>query len=133
MNPQVFEASLEQIATHLGDPAAPVYDALFERAPELEALFILDTDGTVRGEMLSRVFDSLGDIVNEAGYAPEMVGAEYINHRGMGVPAGGFELLLDVMIETFRTHLGEHWTAEFEETWQALKAAMHAIETEADS
>ena len=133
MNPSHFEASLECVAARMGDPVAEVYATLFSRKPELEALFVLDTDGAVRGEMLARVFESLEYLVADAGYAEQLFQAEYINHCAMGIPVGGFTLFLDILIETFAAGLGDEWSEAFETVWRQLQARVAAIEASADT
>ena len=54
-----IESSLEAVADVLGDPTERVYERLFEHSPELREMFVLDTDGSVRGEMLHRVFETV--------------------------------------------------------------------------
>ena len=132
MNPSDFEASLKFVAVQLGDPVREVYARLFARQPELEALFVLDTDGAVRGEMLARVLESLDSLVADAGYAEQLLQAEYINHCAMGIPNGGFTLFLDVLIETFSTELGESWLPEFEAVWRQLQTRVSTIEKSTD-
>ena len=133
MNLSHFEASLECVATHMGDPVTQVYATLFVRQPELKGLFVLDTDGAVRGEMLARVFESLEALVANAGYAEQLLQAEYINHCAMGIPVGGFTLFLDVLIETFTVGVGDDWSPEFEIVWRELQARIAALEAAADT
>lgn len=116
----------------MGDPVAEVYGALFARQPALEDLFVLDTDGAVRGEMLARVFETLESLVADAGYAEQLLQSEYTNHCAMGIPTGGFTLFLDVLIETFTRGLGDEWRPEFETVWRQLQARVAGIEATAD-
>ena len=117
----------------MGDPMEAVYRALFARNPELEALFVLDTDGAVRGETLARVFENLESLVSEAGYAEQLLQSEYINHCAMGIPDGGFTLFMDVLVDTFSEALGENWTPEFAAVWRDLQNRVQAIEASTSS
>ena len=49
--------SLEIAAEHSGDLTPAVYARLFAQQPQMRALFVLDTNDAVKGEMLARVFD----------------------------------------------------------------------------
>ena len=48
--------SLELAGDCMGDPTLAVYERLTAIRPDFEALFVLDSDFSVRGEMLRRVF-----------------------------------------------------------------------------
>jgi hemoglobin-like flavoprotein len=52
MRADLITRSLELVAEH-GDPTSLVYARLFAAHPEMEKLFVRDTDGGVRGNMLS--------------------------------------------------------------------------------
>ena len=50
---EILAGSLEALAERVGDPADQVYARLFEAYPEMEALFVRDTTGAVRGGVRS--------------------------------------------------------------------------------
>jgi hemoglobin-like flavoprotein len=127
MHAQLIEASLEAIAHHAGDPTESVYARLFELAPPLRALFVRDTDGSVRGQMLQQVFDTVLDLAGEDRYASVLIGTEWVNHQNLGVPGEQFSLFFTAMIDTFRAQLGAAWTAEFDTAWLEVAARVRAI------
>jgi len=127
MNAQLIERSLEAVAEQVGDPAALVYRRLFEMAPELQALFVRDKDGSVRGEMLQRAFETILDLVGEGHFARGMIATEWVNHQNIGVPAEQFELFFVAMVETFREVLGERWTPEIDDAWRSVNASVSGI------
>lgn len=127
MERQTIEASLEAVADAIGDPTGAVYARLFARAPELQEMFVLDTDGSVRGEMLSRVFETVLDLVDQDRFASGQIAAEWMNHCNLGVPADRFALLFAAMVDVFRDSLGTHWTDEFERAWQGVIARVDAV------
>jgi len=47
----VISETLERVAERVGDPTPFVFQRLFADAPEIEALFIRDPAGLVRGQM----------------------------------------------------------------------------------
>ena len=51
----LIEHSIARVADVAGDPATRVYTRLFERQPEMEELFILDTDNSAKGHMPAEI------------------------------------------------------------------------------
>lgn len=112
--------SLEKAAARGGDPAARVYARLFADSPEMEALFVRDTDGGVRGNMLQQVFEALLDAVGEGAFGTNLIRAEIVNHQNLGVPADVFASFFPVVRDTLKEVLGADWTPEMETAWHAL-------------
>ena len=83
-NPITF--ALERAGEVGGDITPLVYARLFAAHPEMEALFVRDTDGSVRGEMLMRVFEAILDFIDRRAYAALMIQCEVVTHEGYGVP-----------------------------------------------
>ncbi|MCC6717683.1 MAG: globin [Acetobacteraceae bacterium] len=122
----LIEASLELVAERLGDPAPLVYARLFAAFPELEALFVGDRMGTVRGNMLQVTLDCLLDFAGPRAYAHHFIASERVNHAGLGVPSAMFDQFYQTVIATFRDALGAAWTAEAEAAWQRAARALVA-------
>lgn len=120
MNAQLIEHSLEMVVERVGDPGQLIYQRLFAQMPDLEALFVRDTDGSVRGEMLQRAFETLLDLANDGHYAKGLIATEFVNHQNLGVPADQFELFFKVIVDSIRQVLAEHWSAEIEAAWSSL-------------
>ena len=127
MSAELIERSLELVAERVGDPADLVYQRLFDMAPELRELFVRDPDGSVRGEMLHRAFETILDLVGDDRYAEGMIATEWVNHQNVGVPPQQFELFFVAMTDTFRGVLGEQWTPEVEGAWQSVNAKVSGI------
>jgi hemoglobin-like flavoprotein len=127
MRAQAIEASLEAVAARVGDPTPQVYARLFQHAPALRALFVRDTDGSVRGQMLQQVFETVLDLVEGNHYGGTLIASEWVNHQNLGVPAGQFELFFTAMIEAFRDILGDDWTPAFDEAWASVTAQVADI------
>jgi hemoglobin-like flavoprotein len=119
---EIVAVSLETLAERVGDPASQVYARLFVAYPEMEALFVRDTTGAVRGEMLSLVFECLLDIGGTGAYAANLIAAERVNHEGVGVPHEVFGRFFPIVAQTCRELLGETWTAEVDAAWADLLA-----------
>ena len=123
-------ASLAALAEHDADPTDAVYQRLFARSPEMEALFVNDVRGAARGEMLSVVFETLLDLSEAGRYAPNMVRAEIVNHENLGVPPAVFTSFFPVVMETVRDKLGEAWTLETQAAWDRLLGQLEALVSE---
>jgi hemoglobin-like flavoprotein len=127
-----FTRSLDLLAARGIDPAPAVYARVFAAYPGLEALFVRDRSGTVRGQMLQVALEALLDL-NEGGfYAPGLLHAERVNHQGLGVPAAAFDAFLAILMETVRDLLGPDWDEEMGAAWRALLARADALLAEAD-
>ena len=119
--------SLELVAERHGDPAPQIYARLFAAFPETEELFIRDTTGAVRGEMLAVTFQCLLDVTGSRAYAANLIRAERVNHEGVGVPPQAFARFFPIVMETCRELLGEAWTQEIDAAWAELLAELDAV------
>src|SRR4051812_21470328 len=119
-NGELVEASLETLAETVGDPAPQVYARLFQEFPETEALFVRDTTGAVRGEMLAVAFQCLLDMEGKGAYAANLIAAERVNHEGVGVPPAAFARFFPILADTCRELLGEAWSPETDAAWADL-------------
>jgi hemoglobin-like flavoprotein len=122
MDGAAIERSLEIAGERGGDLAPAVYARLFARHPEMEAQFVRDTTGAVRGEMLARVFEMVLDYIGEGAYAEGMIRNEVVTHDGYGVPPNIFPLFFEVVAETLRETAGEDWTPGMTAAWDGLLA-----------
>ncbi len=120
----LIEHSLALVAERVGDPAPLVYARLFAEFPALEALFLRDVTGTVRGNMLATTLECLVDFAGPRAYATHFVGSERVNHGGLGVPPEMFDRFYATVIETFRAALGPDWTPEIDAAWARAVAGL---------
>jgi hemoglobin-like flavoprotein len=120
--------SLEIASERGGDLTSAVYARLFRDRPELEALFVMDTDGAVRGEMLSRVFDAILDFIGPRAYAHNLIHAEATTHDGYNVPRETFTLFFTTVADTVQEACGDAWTEPMNAAWaRMLEALEHYI------
>lgn len=117
--------SLERVAEIAGDPAPAVYERLFEQHPEMKPLFILDTNCSARGHMLSEVLECVLDFCDGNTYALNFIESEKMNHDGIGVPPDVFHKFFAITVEVFRELLDADWTAEFEAAWNGVLAELN--------
>ena len=123
-NADVIIATLELVAERVGDPTPLVYAELFRQQPEMEAMFVNDKDGAVRGHMLSEALDGIMDFVGARNYADNLIRAEIVNHENLGVPPDVFATFFAVIRDAFRGALEREWTAEMETAWGELLVAL---------
>ncbi len=102
-----IEASLDLVSERCGDLTPLVYARLFDLHPEMKPQFSRDTTGTIKGEMLARVFEIILDFIGENRYAARMVQCEVVTHAGYDVPP-----------EVFRISSG-WWRLRFASGWGA--------------
>ncbi|MDO9708345.1 globin [Paracraurococcus lichenis] len=121
MDGDAVAESLALYAARHGDPAPAVYARLFARHPEAEALFLLDTGGHVRGQMLAVALEALLDGGERlAG----LIGIERLNHANIGVPEALFDGFYALLMQTVRESLGPDWTPAMESGWRARLDAL---------
>mgnify|MGYP003137460570 FL=1 len=127
MNSQAILDSLELVADRCEDPAPQVYERLFARYPETEALFVGDKRGAARGQMLRQATETLLDYLGPNIYAANFLKAELRNHDDIGVPGEIFPRFYQAMAEAFADILGEDWTPDMQVAWNDLTAQVEQI------
>lgn len=124
--------SFEQVAELCPDPAPRVYARLFRDHPDMEALFVRDTDGGVRGEMLTRVFEAILDFIDRGHFAATLIQCEVVTHEGYGVPPEVFGVFFVTVAQTFKEILGPAWTPAIDGAWTRLLADLDFYVTHPD-
>jgi hypothetical protein len=109
--------SLELLSKKVGDPGMLVYAELFRRHPEHEERFFMDTDGSVRGEMLSQAFEVLMGTDENRASAKTIATANRFAHDGYDVSESEFNQFFCIIRDVTRDALESQWTAEFENRW----------------
>jgi hemoglobin-like flavoprotein len=120
--PNLIEASLEIAAERCEDLTPGVYRRLFAAHPEMEALFLRDSNNLVKGEMLARVIEAILDFAGERHYAATLIQCEVVTHAGYEVPPDVFCTFFPVVAATLREVVGADWTPEIEQAWESLLA-----------
>ena len=124
MDASLIEQSLE-LASEFGRDLTPkVYARLFAVHPDMEALFVRDINGSVRGEMLARVFEMILDFIDRRAYAAQMIQCEVITHDGYGVPPEVFGLFFGVVRDTLRDVTGAAWSPAIDAAWSSMLEQM---------
>ena len=117
---EAIERSLELAADACADLTPLIYERLFARLPETEALFVRDTTGAIKGEMLAKVFEAILDYVGERRYAQQMIGNEAVTHAQYEVPEDMFAIFFAVVADTVKGVVGPDWTPEMDGAWTSL-------------
>ena len=89
----LIKRSLENVAER-GDPVAVVYARVFAAYPEMEKLFVRDTNGLVRGNMLAETVNAILDFIDRDTYGGNLMRIEIVNHENFGRAARGVSKLL---------------------------------------
>ena len=124
---ELIQHSLELLAQRMGDPAERIYERLFELLPQARPLFVSDTQGIVRHEMLARAFETVLDLVDGGRVASGLLLSEYVNHQQIGVPEGAFEVFFDALVQITRESLDGDWTPAHEAAWASVLQDIRAI------
>ena len=111
--------SLEILSDKRGDPTREIYARFYEVHPEFEALFHLDPNWDVRGEMLSQAFDVLMKLEAGEPMGEALLSANRMTHEGYGVPNDRFAEFFVILKDVTRSALGEVWSADMDDAWEA--------------
>jgi len=120
--------TLERAGEKCADPAPLVYRRLFAQRPEFELLFVMDSDGGVRGSMLETCFNAILGLIEDSSTQRVIISSSRFAHDGYGVSEADFELMFTAIRDTFRDLIGPEWTAEMDTAWVGLLADIAAIE-----
>lgn len=112
--------SLELVGDLHGDPTPEVYAALFTQHSDLEKLFVVDHDGSVRGSMLQHAFECIIDYFDENFMASNFITASRVVHDGYGVPEGKFDEFFVTLRDVCRSLLADKWTSDMEQEWEQM-------------
>ena len=115
---EAIELSLEIAGERGGDLTPIVYGRLFERQPEMKALFWRDTSGAIPGEMLMRVFEAILDFVRARRYADHLIQTEVVTHAGYDVPPDVFATFFGLVAEVVQETCGPDWTPAMADAWR---------------
>lgn len=126
LNSDLITQSLERAGELCADITPLVYAKLFAQHPEMEAQFIRDTTGSVRGEMLFKVIEAILDFIGPRTYSSYLIQTEAVTHEGYGVPRNVFGVFFGTLRDTLRDVLSDEWTRTVDENWRELLAQLEA-------
>jgi hemoglobin-like flavoprotein len=117
-----IERSLEIAAERGGDLTPVVYARLFERQPEMQALFWRDENNSIKGEMLMRVFEAILDFIRARQFADHLISTEVVTHAGYDVPPAVFATFFGLVAEVVEETCGGDWTPAMADAWRRTLA-----------
>ncbi len=127
MSGDLILETLERAGEACADPAPLVYQRLFALRPEFEALFVMDSDGGVRGSMLEICFNALLGLEDEAPVQRVIISSSRFSHTAYGLAESDLDLMFGAIRDTVRELNGAHWTPEAAAAWDARLAEIAAI------
>ncbi len=127
MRADLILETLEQVSERCADPAQLVYRHLFSATPNLEALFLMDTDGGVRGSMLQTCLTCILGLIDGSPTPRFIISAARMDHPAYGVREDEFDLMFVAIRDTVRDLLGAGWTPAADAAWTSLLEEIAAI------
>ena len=100
------------------------YQILFERHPEARPLFGASIEA--QQEMLTRTLVAVIERVDDGVWLTDMLQALGEKHADYGVTPEMFPPLLNVVRDTAKEHLREHWTPQMDDAWRERLDRLHA-------
>jgi hemoglobin-like flavoprotein len=125
MNPAHVDAvqrSFAQIAPIAPQAAALFYVNLFEVDPSLRSLF--QGDMQRQGERLMSMLGAAVKMLDKPGTLLPTLRALGARHAGYGVASGHYASVGTALLTTLEQGLGEAWTADVAQAWQAVYAVI---------
>jgi hemoglobin-like flavoprotein len=116
----IITETLDRLAERVGDPMPMIFERLFAEMPDVEALFIRDKGGLVRGQMFQVTMESLLDFLGDRSYGANLIQIERVNHQGLGVEPEMFDRFYLTVMATFKDILGANWSVEMETVWSRV-------------
>lgn len=109
--------SLERFGAMCADPAPLIYQRLFAQHPEFEGLFAMDSDGGVRGSMLTTCFECIIGLAEGSQLPRFELQSARLSHQGYGVPESQLDDMFAAIRDTCRETLAGEWTPAMEAAW----------------
>lgn len=121
----VLYRSLEFYAERVGDPAPIIYQRFFASYPDAREMFGNDDGDLSKYRMMERVLTMLMDVAE--GVEPRLCSFWITDHMGWGIGPTMVSDMLEIIVDTLRTGIGEDWSADMESAWQDLLARLMPV------
>ena len=125
---EAITQSLERLVETLGDPQPLIYQRMYTLYPHTEALFVLDTDGGVRGSMLQTTLEIILRYAAEERLDAVSLAAWRSHHLAYEVDAATFTSFFAVIRDCAKEALGADWNKTTEQAWQDLLQQIETVE-----
>ena len=132
INAAIITSTLETVATRCGDPSAAIFARLYAMDAKFKPLFVMDTDGGVRGSMLQTSLNCMIGVAEGESETPRLlIEAARMIHDGYGLTPAEVDLMFVAMRDVFREIMADDWTGQVDKEWAALLDELAAIGAEA--
>ncbi len=122
-----IERSFELAAQRCDDLTPHVYQRLFRKHPEAQAMFRTEGSAPVQGSMLSMTIEALLDFAGQRTGHFRLIECEVSSHDAYGTPRELFIAFFSVIADSLREILGEQWSDEIDAAWHKLLRDVEAI------
>jgi hemoglobin-like flavoprotein len=129
----LIEHSFELAAGRCEDLTPLVYQRLFQKHPEAEAMFRSEGSDLVKGSMLALAIDAIMDFAGDRNGHFRMIACEVQSHDAYGTPRDLFGEFFDVIADTLRDVLGDDWSPDVAEAWWKLLGELDRVVDEAET
>ncbi len=119
-SPNPIEQSFEIAASRCADLTPLVYQRLFEKHPETRAMFRTQGSELVMGSMLALTIEAILDFAGERSGHFRLIACEVASHDAYGTSRELFIGFFGIMRDTLRELLGDEWSPNMAQAWDAL-------------
>ena len=119
--------SLELAASRCADLTPLVYQRLFDAHPETRAMFRTQGSELVMGSMLALTTEAILDFAGERSGHFRLIACEVASHDAYGTSRELFIAFFAVIRDTLRDLLGDEWSPDIAQAWDALLVEMDAF------
>ena len=132
INAAIITSTLETVSERCGEPPAAIFARLYAMDAKFEPLFVMDTDGGVRGSMLETSLNCMIGVAEGESETPRLlIEAARMIHDGYGLTPAEVDLMFVAMRDVFREIMADDWTGQVDKEWAALLDELAAIGAEA--
>ncbi len=126
-SPILIEQSFELAASRCADLTPLVYQRLFKTHPEARAMFRAQGSELVMGSMLALTIEAILDFAGQRSGHFRLITCEVASHDAYGTPRDLFIAFFAIIRDTLRDLLGDEWSAEIAQAWDALLVEIEAF------
>ena len=119
--------SFELAASRCADLTPLVYQRLFDAHPETRAMFRTQGSELVMGSMLALTTEAILDFAGERSGHFRLIACEVASHDAYGTSRELFIAFFAVIRDTLRDLLGDEWSPDIAQAWDALLVEIDAF------
>jgi len=125
--PNPIEQSFELAASRCVDFTPFVYQRLFDEHPETRTMFRTQGSELVMGSMLALTIEAILDFAGERSGHFRLIACEVASHDAYGTPRELFIAFFGIIRDTLRELLGNEWSPDMAQAWDALLVEIDAF------